>query len=59
MAYLHEGLSVADRHLVEQLFDSGALQVAVASRSLVWSLTVFSHLVIIMDTQYYDGKTHS
>ncbi|KAF0300039.1 putative U5 small nuclear ribonucleoprotein helicase [Amphibalanus amphitrite] len=59
VAYLHEGLSVADRHLVEQLFDSGALQVAVASRSLVWSLSVFSHLVIIMDTQYYDGKTHS
>ncbi|XP_037076641.1 LOW QUALITY PROTEIN: putative U5 small nuclear ribonucleoprotein 200 kDa helicase, partial [Pollicipes pollicipes] len=59
VAYLHEGLSVGDRHLVEQLFDSGALQVAVVSRSLVWSLSVFSHLVIIMDTQYYDGKTHS
>lgn len=59
VGYLHEGVAQSDRHLIEQLFDSGALQVLVVSRSLCWSLSVHSHLVVIMDTQYYDGKTHS
>ncbi|KOX80923.1 hypothetical protein WN51_00841 [Melipona quadrifasciata] len=59
VAYLHEGLSVDDRHLVEQLFDSGAIQIAVATRDLCWGLSISSHLVIVMDTQCYNGKTHA
>lgn len=59
VAYLHEGLSVDDRHLVEQLFDSGAIQVAVATRDLCWGLSISSHLVVVMDTQCYNGKTHA
>lgn len=59
VAYLHEGLTRSDRRILEQLFDSDAIQVMVITRNLCWSLSVFSHLVIIMDTQYYDGKTHS
>lgn len=59
VAYLHEGLTPSDRRIIEQLFDSGAIQVVVITRNLCWSLNVFSYLVIIMDTQYYDGKTHS
>ena len=31
----------------------------VAARALAWSLTIQSHLVIIMDTQYYNGKLHA
>lgn len=59
VAYLHEGLSPADQRLVEQLFDSGAIQVVVVSRSLCWALSLSAHLVIIMDTQYYNGKIHA
>ncbi|XP_060822453.1 U5 small nuclear ribonucleoprotein 200 kDa helicase [Bombus pascuorum] len=59
VAYLHEGLSVDDRHLVEQLFDSGAIQIAVATRDLCWGLSISSHLVVVMDTQCYNGKTHA
>lgn len=59
VAYLHEGLTPSDHHLVEQLFDSGAVQVAVVTRELCWGLNISSHLVIIMDTQYYNGKNHS
>ncbi|WAR22369.1 U520-like protein [Mya arenaria] len=59
VAYLHEGLNELERKVVEQLFSTGAVQVLVASRSLAWGMNVAAHLVIVMDTQYYDGKTHS
>ncbi|XP_044756152.1 putative U5 small nuclear ribonucleoprotein 200 kDa helicase [Coccinella septempunctata] len=59
VAYMHEGLSASDLRLVEQLFDSGAVQVAVITRDLCWTVNIFAHLVIIMDVQYYNGKTHT
>ncbi|NXV57281.1 U520 helicase, partial [Molothrus ater] len=37
----------------------GAVQVMVASRSLCWGMNISAHLVIIMDTQYYNGKIHA
>ncbi|XP_044135180.1 U5 small nuclear ribonucleoprotein 200 kDa helicase [Bufo gargarizans] len=59
VGYLHEGLSSLERRIVEQLFNSGAVQVIVASRSLCWGLNISAHLVIIMDSQYYNGKIHA
>lgn len=59
VAYLHEGLSPEDRHLVQQIFEAGAIQVAVVTRDLCWGLSISSHLVVVMDTQCYNGKTHS
>ncbi|KAK1191600.1 U520 helicase, partial [Pygoscelis papua] len=59
VGYLHEGLTVMERRVVEQLFSSGAVQVMVASRSLCWGMNIAAHLVIIMDTQYYNGKIHA
>ncbi|CAH0388452.1 unnamed protein product [Bemisia tabaci] len=59
VAYMHEGLSHSDRQLIEQLFETNAIQVAVVTRNLCWSLTISAYLVIIMDTQYYDGKIHA
>ena len=58
VAYLHEGLSESERKVVEQLFTSGAVQVLVSSRNLCWGMSVSSHLLIVMDTQYYDGRGH-
>uniref|UniRef100_A0A8B9GDM2 BRR2 homolog n=1 Tax=Amazona collaria TaxID=241587 RepID=A0A8B9GDM2_9PSIT len=59
VGYLHEGLTAVERRVVEQLFSSGAVQVMVASRSLCWGMNIAAHLVIIMDTQYYNGKIHA
>ncbi|XP_044737520.1 putative U5 small nuclear ribonucleoprotein 200 kDa helicase [Chrysoperla carnea] len=59
VAYIHEGLSASDHRLVEQLFDSGAVQIAVVTRDLCWSVNILAHLVIVMDTQFYNGKIHA
>uniref|UniRef100_A0A3Q2ZMJ6 U5 small nuclear ribonucleoprotein 200 kDa helicase n=1 Tax=Kryptolebias marmoratus TaxID=37003 RepID=A0A3Q2ZMJ6_KRYMA len=59
VGYLHEGLSATERRIVEQLFNSGAIQVVVSSRSLCWGINISAHLVIVMDTQYYNGKIHA
>jgi pre-mRNA-splicing helicase BRR2 len=59
VAYLHEGLTELERRLVEHLFTRGDVQVIVVSRSLAWGLNLAAHLVVIMDTQYYNGKIHA
>ncbi|CAB4009960.1 U5 small nuclear ribonucleo 200 kDa helicase, partial [Paramuricea clavata] len=59
VAFLHEGLSDTEVKIVEQLFVSGAVQVVVVSRNLCWAISVNAHLVVIMDTQYYEGKIHA
>lgn len=56
---MHEGLTASDHRLVEQLFDSGAVQVAVVTRDLCWAVNISAHLVVIMDTQFYNGKVHA
>lgn len=59
VAYIHDGTTPKERRMVEQLFASGAIQLLVASRSLCWGLNVSANLVIVMDTQYYNGKIHA
>ncbi|CAL8084433.1 unnamed protein product [Calicophoron daubneyi] len=63
IAYLHEAISKADRRLIEVLFAVGALHTVVASRALVWSSAspspLAAYLVIVMDTQDYNGKIHA
>lgn len=59
VAYMHEGLAPVDKKVVEQLFSLGAIQVVVVSRNLAWGLGVSAYMVIVMDTQYYNGKIHA
>lgn len=59
VGYVHEGVAASDREIVEQLFDIGAIQVVVASRSLSYGLKLRAYLVVIMDTQFYNGKVHA
>jgi pre-mRNA-splicing helicase BRR2 len=59
VAYLHEGTSDLDARIVNKLFQSGAIQICVCARSLCWSLQLEAYLVIIMDTQYYNGRDHT
>ena len=43
---------------MEHLFISGAIQVLVVSQSLAWGLNSKAHLTVVMDTQYFDGRSH-
>merc|ERR1712054_127553 len=58
IAFIHENLSEQDKRVVQVLFTAGAISVLIATYSFCWALTVSSYMVVIMDTQYYDGKEH-
>ncbi|EPQ53751.1 Sec63-domain-containing protein [Gloeophyllum trabeum ATCC 11539] len=58
IGYYHEALSKQDKRIVERLFQSGAIQVLIASKDTAWALPVASYMVIIMGVQYYEGKEH-
>lgn len=58
IGFYHEALSKQDKKIVEQLYESGAIQVLIASRDTCWALPLHSHMVILMGTQYFEGKEH-
>ncbi|KAI7854305.1 Sec63 Brl domain-containing protein [Circinella umbellata] len=58
IGYYHEALSKQDQRIVEQLYESGAIQVIVASRDTCWGIPMNSHMVVVMGTQYFEGKEH-
>ncbi|KAH7137213.1 Sec63 Brl domain-containing protein [Dactylonectria estremocensis] len=58
IGYYHEALSQSDRRIVKHLYDNGAIQVLVASRDVCWELNSTAHLVIVMGTQYFEGREH-
>mmetsp|Transcript_3040 Transcript_3040/g.9258 ORF Transcript_3040/g.9258 Transcript_3040/m.9258 type:complete len:2169 (-) Transcript_3040:2467-8973(-) len=58
VVFLHAGLDPLDRKIADHLYMSGALQVAVVTRDLCWGLRLQSRLVVLMDTQWFDGREH-
>ncbi|KAF8631115.1 hypothetical protein AX17_005160 [Amanita inopinata Kibby_2008] len=58
IGYYHEALDRQDKRIVQRLFESGAIQVLVASKDTAWSLPIASYMVIIMGVQFYEGKEH-
>ena len=58
IGYLHEGLSSFDKRAVEHLYRIGAIQVLLVSRDCCWEINVNAFLVIIMGTQYFEGREH-
>ncbi|KAJ5660322.1 hypothetical protein N7507_006773 [Penicillium longicatenatum] len=58
IGYYHEALSTTDKRIVSHLFSIGAIQVLLASRDCCWELEVTAHLVIVMNTQFFDGREH-
>ena len=58
IGYYHEALDKQDKRIVQRLFESGAIQLPVASKDTAWSLPVASCMVIIMGVQFYEGKEH-
>eukprot|EP01137_Pigoraptor_chileana_P032324 Opistho-2@21526 len=58
VAYYHGGLSETEKQTVENLYNAGAVQVVVAARDQCWGMTMAGQLVVVMDTQFYDGRDH-
>jgi len=58
IGYYHEALSANDKQIVSALYNAGAIQVMLASREVCWELPLTAHLVIVMGTQYFDGREH-
>ncbi|XP_077224585.1 DExH-box ATP-dependent RNA helicase DExH12-like [Tasmannia lanceolata] len=59
VGYLHEGLSSIEQEVVSQLFEAGWIQICVASSSMCWGVPLLAHLVVVMGTQYYDGRENA
>ncbi|XP_072962861.1 DExH-box ATP-dependent RNA helicase DExH12-like [Typha angustifolia] len=59
VGYLHEGLTDLDQEVVTELFLSGRIQVCIASSSMCWGRSLPAHLVVVMGTQYYDGRENA
>ena len=53
----HAGLSNADRALVETLFQSGQIQILVATSTVGVGVNLPAHLVVIKGTEFFDPKT--
>lgn len=58
VGYYHEALSNNDKRIVTHLYNIGAIQVMLASRDVCWEIDLTAHLVIIMNTQFYEGREH-
>lgn len=58
IAYYHEALSDSDKRIVETLFTQGAAQVMLVSRDCCWEVQSVAHLVIVMGTQFFEGREH-
>lgn len=56
VGFYHEALTETDKHVVMSLYKTGAIQILIVSQSLVWEVPVSAHLVVLMGTQYYEGK---
>ena len=58
IGYYHEALTPTDKKIVSHLFTIGAIQVLLASRDVCWELDLTAHLVIVMNTQFFEGREH-
>ena len=58
IGFIHGGLSSSDQRIVEGLYEAEAIQVVVLARDLAWATRLTARVVIIMDTQYFEGRDH-
>ncbi|KAL8642146.1 MAG: hypothetical protein Q9228_001138 [Teloschistes exilis] len=58
IGFYHEALSRDDKRIVSHLYSVGAIQVMVASRDVCWEINLTAHLVIVMGTQFFEGREH-
>lgn len=58
IALYHEALSDTEKLIASRLFKQEKTQIMIATFNTCWELDVFAHLVVIMGSQFYDGKEH-
>lgn len=58
IGYFHEALTPFDKQAVQYLFQRGAIQVMLVSRDCCWEISTNAHLVIVMGTQFFEGREH-
>lgn len=58
VGFLHNGLPRSDREAIRALYRAGALQILVCPHDLCWAVPAPAHLVVIMDTVYFEGREH-
>jgi len=58
IGFYHAGMTATEKAVVNKFFQAGATQVLVAEYSECWGMTMQAHMVLIMDTQFYDGREH-
>ena len=58
IGYFHEALADSDKRIVESLFSQGAVQVMLLSKDCCWEIQSKAHLVVIMGTQFFEGREH-
>lgn len=56
MGVHHAGLVQSDRDIAHKLFESGKIQILIATSTLAWGVNLPAHLVIIKGTQFFDAK---
>ncbi|ODQ66264.1 Sec63-domain-containing protein [Nadsonia fulvescens var. elongata DSM 6958] len=57
IGYYYSYMNPSDKKLVKKLYESGAVQVLIATRDSCW-VCPKAHLVVVMGTQFYEGKEH-
>ncbi|CAM9119339.1 unnamed protein product [Ectocarpus fasciculatus] len=58
VGFLHNGLPRSDREAIRALYRAGALQVLVCPHDMCWAVPAPAHLVVVMDTVYFEGREH-
>jgi len=59
VGFYHEAMAEGEKEVVMHLFSSGAIQVLIATHSTAWEISPSAHLVVVMGTEYYEGKEHT
>lgn len=58
IGYYHEALDKFDKKAVLYLYSIGAIQVLIVSRDSCWEVEASAHLVVVMNTQFFEGREH-
>ena len=55
VGFYHEALSKQDKRIVEELFESGTIQVVIAMWHML-GINLNCHIIIVMRTQFFEVK---
>jgi pre-mRNA-splicing helicase BRR2 len=56
IGFVHNGMVESDMSTVVDLYQAGAIKVLVCPADLCWCIRCVAHLIVIMGTEYYDGR---